>query len=197
MTPLFAAAREIFGVLGRRQLHGCLIGGLAVQRWGEPRLTRDVDLTVLADLGNEEEIVDFLLARFASRRDDARAFALRHRVVLLRAGNEVELDVALGATPFEVETVERASLYTFERGCRVLTCSAEDLVIHKAVARRPRDIADIQGIVDRQYGKLDLARIRRWLALFGEIDGLEDVAHPFEEALKASAAVRRRGRQGK
>ncbi len=24
----------------------CVIGGLAVQRWGEPRLTRDVDLSL-------------------------------------------------------------------------------------------------------------------------------------------------------
>jgi hypothetical protein len=54
-----------------------VIGGLAVQRWGEPRLTRDVDVTVIVALGSEERMVDQALSQFAARREDARVFALR------------------------------------------------------------------------------------------------------------------------
>jgi hypothetical protein len=32
----------------------CFIGGIAVQRWGEPRETVDVDLTVISGFGDEE-----------------------------------------------------------------------------------------------------------------------------------------------
>ena len=62
----------------------CIIGGLAVQAWGEPRFTMDVDITVLAGLGWEEEFVDGWLAEFPSRIPDAKSFALENRVLLLR-----------------------------------------------------------------------------------------------------------------
>ncbi len=39
----------------------CFIGGVAVQHWGEPRLTRDVDLTVLSGWGGEDTCIDALL----------------------------------------------------------------------------------------------------------------------------------------
>lgn len=189
MTELLAAAKEVFEWLAAHGIRGCLIGALVVQRWGEPRLTHDVDLTVLAEIGSEERIIDICLDGFRARLDDARAFALQHRVVLLYASNGVQVDLALGATSFEAECIRRATPYEFEPGCRLPTCTAEDLIIHKAVAARPQDIADIRGTVNRQYGKLDLARIRRWLAIFAEIKEDPDLARPFEDALKAAGAL--------
>jgi len=72
----------------------CFIGGLAVIRWGEPRLTRDIDLTILAGFGSEEPVIDGLLGRFPARLEDARQFAVRNRVVLLTASNGIPVDVA-------------------------------------------------------------------------------------------------------
>jgi 5-methylcytosine-specific restriction endonuclease McrA len=63
VSALGDAAREILDWLEAHDLHACLIGGLAVQRWGEPRLTQDVDLTVLAEYGKEEDVVDAVLVR--------------------------------------------------------------------------------------------------------------------------------------
>jgi hypothetical protein len=191
VTKLHAAAREIVAWLRRHRHRACVIGGLAVQRWGEPRLTRDVDLTVLAEFGAEEVLIDALLARFRARRDDARDFALRYRVLLLQARNGVDLDVALGATGFEVESVARASRYAFEPDCEVPTCSAEDLIVHKAVAGRARDLDDLVGIVNRQHGRLDLAYIRRWLTAFSQVDGMSDVAGRFEDVLRTANATAR------
>ena len=79
----------------------CIIGGLAVQAWGEPRFTMDVDITVLAGLGREEEFVDGWLAEFPSRIPDAKSFALENRVLLLRGSEGIGIDVALGCLPFE------------------------------------------------------------------------------------------------
>ena len=189
MSDVLAAAKEVCEWLDAERFRSCVIGGLAVQRWGEPRLTRDVDLTVMAEIGREEAIVDACLARFAARMQDARDFALRHRVLLVRAGNGVDLDLALGASSFEIGSLAHATTHEFASGCVLRTCSAEDLIVHKSVAARPRDIADINGIVNRQAGKLDLAYVRRWLRLFAEIKEDPDLARPFDEALKAATAA--------
>ena len=47
MTPidLLADARELQDFCDRQGWCSCFIGGVAVQRWSQPRVTRDVDLT--------------------------------------------------------------------------------------------------------------------------------------------------------
>lgn len=155
MNPLFAAAAEIQEVCEERRWGFCFIGGLAVLRWGEPRLTRDVDLTILARDGTEEDVVDGLLARFSARLDDARAFAIANRVVLLRAANGVPLDAALGGLDFEARTVERSSEWVIGEAT-LRTCCAEDLIVHKVFAGREGDWLDVSGVIRRRAGALDL-----------------------------------------
>jgi len=116
MNAIFAAALELQRFCERRGWRFCYIGGLAVQRWGEPRMTRDADLTLLAGLGDEETFIDPLLETFAGRRDDARDFALRYRVLLVRHANGTPLDIALGGLPFEEDTVRRSSLFALRSG---------------------------------------------------------------------------------
>lgn len=109
MNPVHAAALELQRFCLLQEWKFCFIGGLAVQRWGEPRLTLDVDLSLLTGFGNEAAYVDALLTRFKARIPDAHAFALETRVLLLRADNEIPLDVALAAMPFEARAVHRAT----------------------------------------------------------------------------------------
>lgn len=155
MNAIFEAALEVETVCRTAGFKFCFIGGLAVQRWGQPRMTADVDLTVITGFGREEPYVDALLAKLHARIPDARDFALQHRTLLLRATNGVHADIALGAMPFEERTVERASPFSLDRGASVTTCSAEDLVVHKSFAARDKDWLDIAGIVARQGSTLD------------------------------------------
>ena len=186
MNPLFAAARELADFLETSGFSFCLIGGLVVERWGEPRLTHDVDATVLADYGSEARVIDAVLARFDARRLDAREFALTYRVLLVKASNGVDLDLSLAAFDFEREVLDRATPYRFADDAVFPTCSAEDLVIYKAVAGRPRDVADIETVVGRQRDRLDAARVRRWLQIFAELKEEPDLARPFEEARRTA-----------
>ena len=89
-------------------MRSCLIGGLVVPRWGEPRATTDVDLSVLTPYGEEAAAIEILIRHFAPRRADARDFAIAHRVLLVTATNGVSL-VALAAFPFEIEALDAAS----------------------------------------------------------------------------------------
>lgn len=155
MNPLFAAAIDIQTFVLAQGWLSTVIGGLAVQRWGEPRQTRDVDLSLLAGLGTEAAFIDPLLAHYRARRADAREFALSYRVVLIETATGIPLDISLAALPFEARVVERSTAFAFASDCLITTCSAEDLVVLKAVADRPQDWLDIEGIVVRQGAALD------------------------------------------
>jgi hypothetical protein len=156
---VIAAALELQERLLEIGLPYCFIGGIAVQRWGEPRLTVDADATVLSDWEHDERLADALLATFSGRLVDSREFALRHRVLLLSGSDGTPLDVALGAIPFEHRSVERGSHWHLPAGRSLLTCSAEDLIVHKAFASRDRDWVDIDGVLVRQGLVLDTALI--------------------------------------
>ena len=47
MNELIRVAADVQGFCESRRWRFCFIGGLALQRWGEPRETVDVDLTLL------------------------------------------------------------------------------------------------------------------------------------------------------
>lgn len=168
--------------LSERKIPYVIIGGFAVQRWGQPRLTRDVDLTILVPAGREELVLREILKSFQGRVDDALQFALVHRVLPVRVPGGSEADITLGLPGYEESVVARGVDYGLDAGRTVRLCSAEDLIIHKAVAGRPQDLMDIEGIVARQRDRLDLIYLRRWLGEFSALlDDLE-VAQRFERA---------------
>lgn len=155
MNPIFEAAREVERACRAAGFSFCFIGGLAVQRWGEPRMTADVDLTLITGFGGEEPFVDALLKAFRGRLPDTRTFALDNRTLLLFAANGTPVDVSLGAMPFEERAVERSGAFDVGGGVVLTTCSAEDLVVHKSFAAREKDWLDVRGIIIRQGAALD------------------------------------------
>jgi hypothetical protein len=169
MNGLFRAALEVEQFMRQQGWRFCLIGGLAVIRWGQPRATQDVDFTLLTGFGRERDFIDRLLARFPGRIADARDFALRNRVVLARTAEGVSLDVALAAFPFEEKVIDRASEFSFAEGVSLTTASAEDLVVLKAFAAREQDWFDVRGMITRQEGRLDWNYIIAELTLLSEL----------------------------
>ena len=154
-NKLFDAAIEIQNFLLKNKIKFCFIGGLAVIRWGEIRLTRDIDVCLLCGFGNEEKIIKPFLANFPSRIKDAENFALNNRVLLIKSHNNIPADITLSGLPFEEKMIENATYFEFAKGYSLLTCSAEDLIIMKAFANRYKDWADVEGIIMRQEEKLN------------------------------------------
>lgn len=181
MRDLLQTAHQVQDFLDRQGWRSCIIGGLAVLRWGEPRLTVDVDMTLLTGWGEEERFVDALLARFQPRLPDLREFALRHRVLLLRADDGTDIDLALGALPFEQRAVERASPFPFLADLTLRTCAAEDLVVMKAFAARDQDWVDLRGILERQVGRLDWPLIRAELQPLCALKGTPETLERLEK----------------
>ena len=69
--PLIEAAVEVQSALSAGGIQSCVIGGLAVQRWGEPRATQDVDFSVLAPIGEvpwSELLTEFVAGKSPHRQ---------------------------------------------------------------------------------------------------------------------------------
>ena len=184
VSRLASAAATVLSVLDAANIPACLIGGLVIPRWGQPRATTDADFSVLAPYGHEGPVIDLLLRTFRARRPDAKAFALAHRVLLLASADGVGIDVALAAFPFERDAIEQASPWEIAPGVAVRTCSAEHLVVYKLVAARPQDLVDMAGIVRRQGARLNVEFVRRWGREFAELKEDPDLLRPFEDAIR-------------
>jgi hypothetical protein len=184
MNPVFTTARQVEEFCTSQGWSFCFIGGLAVLRWGEPRLTVDVDLTILTGFGNEASIVDVLLQQFPGRGPNVRTFALTSRVLLLKDETKVPIDVALGALPFEERAIQRSSEWTLESGQSLRTCSAEDLIVHKVFAGREHDWLDVEGVINRNGKALDIGLIREELLPLLELKDEQPSADRLEKLLQ-------------
>jgi hypothetical protein len=161
MNGILDAAVQVDRFLQRIAVRYCLIGGIALQRWGQPRTTLDVDVTVMTEFGRERPVIDLLLTRLRPRVPDAVDFAQQSRVLLAATEDGVGVDVSLGALPFESRMVARSSVWSLADGRTLRTCSADDLIVQKAFAGREQDWIDVRHVIVRQADELDHSRILR------------------------------------
>ena len=185
LAELVELAQELQAFCISRNWKFCFIGGLAVQHWSEPRVTTDVDLTLLTGFGHEESYIDEWLRHYKSRRPGAREFALHNRVLLLEAKSGLGIDVALGALPFEEGAVKRARNLEIVPGVRLRFCSPEDLIVMKAFANRDFDWRDIRMTIVRQGTTgLDWRYIRKQLKPLAELKEEPEILSQLEALRK-------------
>ena len=180
MISPYESAWELHQFLVRSGVRYAIIDGVAVQHWGEPRLTVDLDVTVSVPLDQPEAFVRAIMERFTPRHPDPTTFARQTRVVPVQASNGCPMDISPAVPGYEDEVMRRAVDYEIEPGRTVRLASAEDLIVHNAVAGRPQDLADIAGIVYRQRDSLDVAYVRRWLGDFAAALDLPEILDRFE-----------------
>ena len=185
MNGQFEAAWQLHSFLTARNIPYVVIGGIAVQRWGEPRLTIDVDLAILLRAGAEEQYLREIVVAFPPRLKDGVAFALEHRVLPIDVPGASPADLSLALPGFEEQAIARAIDYEVGSGRAVRLCTAEDLIVYKCVAGRPQDVLDVEGVIARQGDTLDAAHIRRWLAEFARLTGDAEIAARFDRAWAA------------
>ena len=183
LNSLFKAGLEFQETLEKRNWPFCFIGGIAVLRWGEIRMTQDIDLCLLCGFGNEEKYVKTLLKKFKSRITDADNFAFTNRVLLLYASNGVSIDISLSGLPFEDQMIKRATPFSFYADCTLITCSAEDLIILKSFANRTKDWMDVEGVILRQGKSLDTDYIIEQLAPLCEIKEAPDIMNKLQDLI--------------
>ena len=147
-----------------------IIGGQAVLLYGEPRLTKDIDLTIGADLSRLPEILRLVQSIELKPLVDPETFT-RQTMVLPCAdpGSGIRVDVIFSFTPYEHQALARVQVVKMGKA-EVRFASLEDLLVHKVIAGRPRDLEDVRTLLVKNP-RADLAYVRRWLSEFSATVG--------------------------
>ncbi|OGD20710.1 MAG: hypothetical protein A2W03_03050 [Candidatus Aminicenantes bacterium RBG_16_63_16] len=143
-----------------------VIGGQAVLLYGEPRLTKDIDIALgvgVDHLAEMRAIVDQLNLKYLTEKVDS---FVKETMVLPVVDQEtgIRIDFIFSFSPYERQAIERARNVRLGR-TPIKFAALEDLVIHKIIAGRPRDIEDIESILLKNPG-YDARYIEKWLAEF-------------------------------
>ncbi|MBL8890171.1 MAG: hypothetical protein JNL67_09340 [Planctomycetaceae bacterium] len=178
---LIAAVQRLQRLWDEQGIKFCFIGGIAVQHWGEPRMTNDLNATVAGEFGSERQLATRLLQGMKARIDDAVEFAKINRVLLMRDNHGVSIDASLAAMPYELGVIERSQNEMIRPQIAIRLCSANDLVILKGFANRPRDWQDIRGILIRSSGFLDRNFIRNELSVLAELKEEPEIMDQLEQ----------------
>jgi len=142
-----------------------VIGGYAAILYGEPRLTRDIDITVGLGPDQLERLLDVVREADLVPAQGAEELARRNYVLPCSdPTTQLDVDVILAVSAYEQEAMARARTVVVG-GAGVRFASPEDVLIHKIVAGRPRDIEDARAILAKMPD-LDRHYIVRWLREF-------------------------------
>jgi hypothetical protein len=155
------------GLLERVALPYVVIGGHAVNVWLEPRFTAHVDVTVQAGAGDMARLKSTLaLAGYSVVREHGGTLPSGPDFVRFQSrGGTPTLEVQAAKTEFQREAVRRALV---EGGLHVAT--AEDLIVLKLIANRPKDQNDLRGLA--QLPDLDWPYVEHWASEWGVLDEL-------------------------
>lgn len=168
-------------------LPAMVIGGQAVLLHGEPRLTQDIDVTLGVGPGEFRRVADLCESvRLTPLPEDPEAFV--RSTFVLPAEDErsgIRVDLIFSTTPYEAEAIDRAIGVEIE-GVAVPFASAEDLILHKLFAGRPRDLDDALGVVRRKGEELDWGYLERWVGEFGRMEGYEGMPATLERLREPS-----------
>lgn len=151
-----------------------LIGGLAVALRGQPRATVDVDMVLATDVDAALELVQQLsTSRFRPLFADVEQVVQESLILPLRHREQgVKVDLMIGLSGFERLAVDRAQLCEVA-GTTIPVATAEDLIIMKSLAGRPRDEQDLEGLVIAQGDALDWTYCDRMANELGEALGID------------------------
>lgn len=183
---------DLTGWLESMHVPAMVIGGVAASILGRPRATRDIDsLAMLSEDKWAAALAGADQYGIVARIEKPLEFARRTHVLLLRhAQSGIDIDVILGRLPYEEEAIARGEFHDLG-GVRVKLPQVEDLLIMKAIAQRPQDLRDIEGLLD-VHPDADVGRVRQWVREFAAATAMPDMIEGLEKLLAHRQARRKR-----
>lgn len=156
-----------------------VIGGQAVLLYGEPRLTRDIDIT----LGTGPEGLPLILNLVQKLKlrvlvETPSSFVQETMVLpCLDSSTGMRVDFIFSTSAYEREALGRVRRVTLGKA-EVCFASLEDVIVHKIIAGRPRDLEDVKNMLIKNP-TVDLSYLNRCLEQFEQM-----LAEPFRRRLQ-------------
>lgn len=152
--------------LNKHRIPYMIIGGQAVLLYGEPRLTKDIDVNLGIGIDGFEVImktVQNLALRILVNKP--REFVQQTMVFpVMDEKSGIRIDFIFSFSPYEKQAIERAKDVKLGRAT-VKFASLEDVVIHKIIAGRARDLEDVKCMLLKNPD-YDVGYISKWLKEF-------------------------------
>ena len=185
-ATLLAALADLMKWLDAANMPFMIIGGVAASVLGKPRLTQDVDALAILPEGEWANAVSTAARHgILPRIENPLDFARRSRVLLMRhVESGIDIDVTFGGLSFEQAAIDNSKLHDIG-DLRVRLPRVEDLLIMKAVARRPKDLQDIEGLL-AAHPEADVATVRQWISEFATAMSTSDMLDEFDKLVERS-----------
>ncbi len=154
--------------LEARNIPYMVIGGQAVLLYGEPRLTKDIDITLGVGPDRLPEILELTGEWGWQVLVPSPDEFVRQTMVLpcLDPASSIRIDLVFSFSPYEQQALQRARRVRLGEA-QVRFASVEDLLIHKIIAGRPRDLEDARVVLFKNPNA-DIEYIREWLRQYEE-----------------------------
>lgn len=179
MKGLEDVTREIVDLFDQLSIPYAIMGGVAVRMHALPRPTFDVDFTVaisrdlLPGLYKAAEQLGYAIpTAYASGWVDAVKGLPVIKLQHLIGDRSIDVDIFLAETDFQRELLSRRQRHEAE-GWQGWFVTAEDLILLKLLADRPKDRTDVADILFIQ-GNLDEAYLRVWAERLGVVAALDE-----------------------
>ncbi|MBI5555073.1 MAG: nucleotidyl transferase AbiEii/AbiGii toxin family protein [Elusimicrobia bacterium] len=157
--------------LNKNKIPYMVIGGQAVLVYGEPRLTKDIDITL--GIGSEEIAkIKTVIKKIGLRVlvKDLETFVHKTMVCpVVDKKSGIRINFIFSFTLYEQPAISRAKKVKIGK-TDIPFASLEDLIIHKLIAKRERDIEDVKTILLKNPN-YDKKYILKWLRDFDETLG--------------------------
>ncbi len=158
--------KKIAVQLKRASIPYRVTGGQAVLLYGEPRLTRDIDITLgigVEELDKVKKVLRTMDLKILVKKD--KEFVAKTLVLpALDKQSGIRIDLTFSYSLYERQAIERAKEIKLGR-TSVRFASLEDLLIHKVIAGRPRDFEDVRSVLLKNP-KYDSRYVQKWLTEF-------------------------------
>lgn len=153
--------------LDKGEIPYMIIGGQAVLLYGEPRMTKDIDITLGVGIDMLSKIINIVgKIGFIPIPSNFEAFVKETYVLPVKEKvSGIRTDFIFSYTSYEKQALQRINKIKV-KNCYVKFASIEDTIIHKIFAGRARDLEDVRSIL-LKHSDINNKYIKKWLKTFG------------------------------
>ncbi len=154
MRDIEDVMRDLVHVLNELDIKYVIVGGMAVNCWGNIRTTRDID--VIIDLKDVNSFVRKMKEKgFMVKMEEVKkAMEEKSHFTIFDREYLFHIDVEGVYGKREIESIERRIGIEID-GMKIYVASPEDVIANKLLFGSEQDMRDAESIYVRQKGKID------------------------------------------